>query len=108
MNAIKNSVRLIGYVGQDPEVNSLEDGKKFARFSLATNEQYTTAAGEKVEKTYWHHVVFWNRVAQVVEEHVRKGTKVAIEGKLTSRSWEDEAGVRHYRSEIAGHGLHLL
>ena len=108
MNNLKNKVQLIGHVGQDPEVKLLEDGKKFARFSLATNEQYINAAGEKVEKTYWHQVVFWNRAAEVVEAHVKKGTKLAVEGKLTTRSWEDEAGMRHYKSEIVGRELLLL
>ena len=96
MNTVKNKVQLLGHVGQDPEILHLEDGKKCAKFSMATNENYTNAPGEKVEKTYWHQVVFWNRVAEVVEAHVKKGTKLAIEGKITTRSWEDEAGVKHF------------
>ena len=108
MNNLRNKVQLLGHVGQDPEVKVLEDGKKFARFSLATNENYINAAGEVVEKTYLHQIVFWNRTAGIVEEHVRKGTRLAVEGKLTTRSWEDEAGLKHYRSEIVGRELLLL
>ena len=72
MNTLRNKVQLLGHVGQDPEISVLEDGKKMAKFSMATNEVFTTAAGEKVEKTYWHRITFWNRPAQIVEEHVRK------------------------------------
>ena len=108
MNNIKNKVQLIGHVGQDPEIGVLEEGKKFARFSMATNEQYTAATGEKVEKTYWHNIIFWNRAAQVVEDHVKKGSKLAIEGKLTTRSWEDESGAKQYKTEIVGRELLLL
>ena len=108
MNTLRNKVQLLGHVGQDPEISVLEDGKKMAKFSMATNEVFTTAAGEKVEKTYWHRITFWNRPAQIVEEHVRKGSKVLIEGKLTTRSWEDEAGMKHFRNEIVGRELVLL
>ena len=108
MNNIRNRIQLLGHVGQEPEIIVLEDGKKFARFSMATNESYVNAQGEKVEKTYWHQVIFWNKAAAIVEEHVKKGSKLAIEGKLTTRSWEDDAGVKHYRSEIVGRELLLL
>ena len=108
MNSIRNKVQLLGHVGQDPEINVLEDGKKFARFSMATNETFTNAQGEKVERTYWHNVVFWNRRAEIVEEYVKKGSKLLIEGSLTSRSWEDDAGVKYYKTEIVGRELLLL
>src|SRR5690606_5896166 len=108
MNTIKNSVQLLGHVGQDPEIQVLEDGKKFAKFSMATNENYTNAQGEKVEKTYWHQVIFWNKGAEIIEQHVKKGTRLLIEGKLTSRSWEDNAGVKYYRTEIVGKDMYLL
>ena len=108
MNTIKNSVQLLGRLGQDPEISLLEDGKKMAKFSMATNEAYTNAQGEKVEKTYWHRIVFWNRLAEIVEQHVSKGSKLLIQGKLTTHSWEDDHGVRHYRTEVAGRELMLL
>ena len=108
MNSIRNRVQLIGNVGMDPEISLLEDGKKMAKFSLATNDQFTTVQGEKVEKTYWHHVSFFNRSVEIVEQYVTKGSRVGIEGKLTYRSWEDEAGLKHYRIEIVGRELLLL
>ena len=108
MNTIRNRVQLLGHVGQDPEISILEDGKKLAKFSMATNEQYTNAQGEKVEKTYWHRIIFWNKSAEIVEQHVAKGTRLAIEGKLTTHSWEDESGVKNYRTEIVGRELILL
>ena len=108
MNTVRNKVQLLGHVGQDPEILHLEDGKKCAKFSMATNENYTNAQGEKVEKTYWHRIVFWNKAAEIVEQHVTKGSKLLIEGKLTTHSWEDEAGVKNYRTEIVGRELLLL
>ena len=108
MNTVRNKVQLLGHVGQDPEILHLEDGKKCAKFSMATNENYTNAQGEKVEKTYWHRIVIWNKAAEIVEQHVTKGSKLIIEGKLTTHSWEDEAGVKNYRTEIVGRELLLL
>ena len=108
MNTVRNKVQLLGHVGQDPEILHLEDGKKCAKFSMATNENYTNAQGEKVEKTYWHRIVFWNKAAEIVEQHVTKGSKLLIEGKLSTHSWEDEHGVKNYRTEIVGRELLLL
>ena len=108
MNTLRNQIQLIGNVGQDPEIVLLENGRKMARFSMATNDVYTNDQGEKVEKTYWHHVIFFNRTAETVEQHVTKGSRLGIQGKLTSRSWEDEAGMKHYRTEIIGRELLLL
>lgn len=108
MNTLRNRVQLIGNVGMDPEISLLEDGKKMAKFSLATNDQFTTLQGEKVEKTYWHHVTFFDRRAEIVEEFVRKGSKLGIEGTLTTRSWEDSLGIKHFRTEIVGRELLLL
>lgn len=108
MKTIINRVQLLGHVGQDPEISIMEDGKKCAKFSMATNEHYTNAQGEKVEKTYWHRIIYWNRAAEIIEQHVRKGTKLAIEGKLTTHSWKDDHGVKHYRTDIIGRELMLL
>ena len=107
-NLIRNSVHLLGHVGQDPEINVLEDGKKLAKFSLATNEHFINSKGVKIENTYWHRVVFWNKAADIIEQHVSKGSKIAIEGKLTTHSWEDSFGVKHYRTEIVGREVVLL
>ena len=102
MNTIKNNVQLLGHVGQEPEISILEDGKKMAKFSMATNENYTNAQGEKVEKTYWHRIIFWDKAADLIQQRVTTGSRLLIEGKLTTYSWEDEEGVKHQRSQIVG------
>ena len=108
MKMLNNKLFLLGHVGADPEVRVLDSGRKMARFSLATNESYLNALGDRVEKTYWHNIIFWNRGAEVVGERVRKGSKLLVEGQLTYRSWTDEAGVKHYRTEVVAWGLMLL
>jgi len=90
MRNLRNTVQLIGNVGQAPEIISFESGKKMAKFSLATNESFTNAKGEKVEQTYWHNIVVWGKFADTVSKHVEKGQQIAIEGKLTNRSYEPE------------------
>jgi len=83
MNALRNKVQLIGRVGQDPEITNLDAGKKRAKFSIATHENYTNAKGEKVENTDWHNVVAWGKTAEIIEQFVTKGKEIAVEGKLT-------------------------
>ncbi len=100
MNALRNKVQLIGRLGQEPEIVNLESGKKLAKFSLATNENYTNAKGEKVENTEWHNVVAWGKTAEVIEKYVNKGQEIAIEGKLTSRSYDDKEGIKRYITEV--------
>lgn len=99
MSAIRNTVRLIGNVGNDPESVNLDNGKKVSRFSLATNENYLKD-GEKVQQTDWHNLVAWGRQAELIQNFVTKGKEVAIEGKLTSRSYEDKNGDKKYVTEI--------
>lgn len=108
MNALRNKVQLIGRVGQDPEILNLETGKKLAKFSIATNENFTNAKGEKVEHTDWHNVVAWGKTAEIIEKFVNKGKEVAIEGKLTNRSWEDKDGQKRYTTEVVCSELLLL
>lgn len=100
MNALRNKVQLIGRLGQDPEIVNLESGKKLAKFSLATNDNYTNAKGEKVENTEWHNIVAWGKTAEIIEKYVNKGQEIAIEGKLTNRSWEDKEGNKRYITEV--------
>ena len=107
-NSIRNRVQLLGHVGQDPELILLDSEKKLARFSLATNEVYYNSKKEKVERTHWHSLVFWDHLADTVEKYVKKGQKIAIEGKLTTHEWEDSAGMKHYRTQIVGKALLLL
>ena len=100
MNALKNKVQLIGHLGQDPEVLTLESGKKLAKFSIATNDYYYNKSGDKIEDTQWHNIVAWGKTADIIEKYVNKGQEVAVDGKLTSRSYEDKEGVKRYVTEI--------
>lgn len=100
MYALKNKVQLIGNLGKAPEVINTESGKKIARFSLATNETYRNAKGEKVTDTQWHSVVAWGKTAALAEKYLQKGTEVALEGKLVSRSYVAKDGNKKYVTEI--------
>jgi single-strand DNA-binding protein len=108
MYALKNKVQLIGNLGNAPEVKTLESGKKMARFSVATNEIYRNAKGEKVTETQWHNLVAWGKVAEIVEKYLTKGKEVAIEGKLINRSYNDKEGNKKYITEIQVNELLLL
>lgn len=100
MNNIKNNVRLIGNAGQEPKMKVLENGKKTTRFSLATNTSYKNQKGEKVTQTDWHNMVAWGAKAELIEQYVTKGSHIAIEGKLTSRSYENDQNIKCYITEI--------
>ena len=108
MNTLRNKVQLIGNLGNDPEIINLETGKKLAKFSVATNESYKNAQGEKITDTQWHNVVAWGKTADIIEKYVTKGKEVAIEGKLTSRSYETKTGEKRYITEVVCNELLLL
>ena len=108
MYALKNKVQLIGNLGNAPEIKSIESGKKMARFSIATNENYRNAKGEKVTETTWHNLVAWGKVAELAEKFLQKGTEVMIEGKLINRSYTDKDGIKKYISEVQVNELLLL
>ena len=108
MNAIKNKVQLIGHVGQEPEIKTFDGGKKVANITIATNESYTNNKGEKVENTEWHRITAWGKVADIIEKYVIKGKEIAIEGKLTHRSYDDKDGNKRYITEIVATELLLL
>ena len=108
MYALKNKVQLIGHLGNVPEIKNTESGKKLARFSVATNENYRNAKGEKVTETTWHNLVAWGKVADIAEKYLVKGTEIAIEGKLISRSYTDKDGKKKYVSEVQVNELLLL
>ena len=108
MNSLRNSVRLIGHIGGNPEVKNFDSGKKVARMSLATNETYKNHKGEKVEETCWHNLVFWGKTAELAEKYLEKGKEIAIEGKLTSRSYNTKDGEKKYISEIIVNELLFL
>ena len=105
---MKNTVQLIGHVGQDPEVKSLEGGKKLANISIATNEVYYKENGDKVEKTEWHRVTAWGKTAEIIEKYVTKGKEIAIEGKLTHLSYDDKDGVKRFITEVVANEVLLL
>ena len=100
MNTLRNKVQLIGNLGNNPEIITLESGKKLAKFSIATNESYKNAQGEKVTETQWHNIVAWNKTAEIVEQYLEKGKEVDFEGKLTSRSYTDKDGIKKYTTEV--------
>lgn len=102
-----NKVILVGNLGKDPEVRTLENGRKVANFSLATSEAYKDKSGERIERTEWHNIVFWGPIAEVIERYVKKGSKIYVEGKLRTRSYEQE-GVKKYITEIDGQNMTML
>lgn len=108
MYALKNKVQLIGHIGGKPEVRTTESGKKLVRFSLATNESYRNAKGEKVTETQWHQIVAWGKVAEIAEKYTDKGSEIMVEGKLVHRSYEDKEGIKRYVSEVQVNELLLL
>lgn len=108
MNSLRNKVQLIGRLGQDPEIITFEDGGKIARFNLATDDSYKDKQGNKIERTYWHPVVVKNGLVKIVENYITKGKEIAIEGKLTNRSWDDNDGKKHYVTEVVAHELLMI
>lgn len=103
-----NKVILLGNLGKDPEVRHLENGRAVANFSMATSETYKNREGERVTKTEWHNVVLWTPLAEIAEKYLNKGNQVYIEGKLTSRSYEDKEGNTKYITEVVGREMTLL
>ena len=104
---MKNRVQLIGHVGQEPEIK-LVNGKKVASLTIATNDFYYNDKKEKIEQTEWHRVSAWGKIAEIIEKYVNKGKEVAVEGKLTHKSYEDKDGNKRYVTEIYVNELMLL
>jgi single-strand DNA-binding protein len=103
-----NKVILIGNLGKDPEVRSLESGAKVASFSLATTESYKNKEGQKVDQTEWHNIVMWRGLAEVAEKYLKKGSQIYLEGKIRSRSWDDKEGNKRYTTEIIADTFTML
>ena len=97
---LRNNVQLIGYAGMNPEVKNLENGKKVAKVSMATNEVYRKASGERVKETHWHNLVAWGKTAEIAEKYLKKGCEVAVTGKLVNRAYTDKDGVKRQITEI--------
>lgn len=108
MNAMKNRVQLIGNVGNDPEIKTLESGKKLAHLTIATHDVYRNEKGDKVEQTEWHRVTAWGKTAEIIEKFVTKGKEVAVDGKLTHRSYDDKNGEKRYITEVVVNEILLL
>ena len=103
-----NKVILIGNLGADPEIKEMPDGTKMAKFSIATSEKYTNKSGEKITNTDWHNIVLWRGIAEIAEKYLNKGDSVCIEGKLKTRSWEDENGNKRYATDVQGDSMTML
>jgi len=96
-----NKVTLIGHLGKDPEVTYLEGGIARARFSLATSESYNDREGNRVDQTEWHDITFWRKQAEIAEKYLKKGSLIYLEGRLRTRSWEDN-GIKKYATGVEG------
>ena len=100
MNNLKNSVRLIGNLGREVELNEIANGSKVARFTLATNDYFKNNKGEVVKETQWHSIVAWGKTAELMAKLLKKGSKVVLQGKLIHRTYEDKEGNQKYTSEV--------
>lgn len=100
MNTIVNKVQLIGRLGSDPEIKDTKNGSKLARFSLATDESYRDAKGNRIENTQWHRLVAWDKRAELAEKFLRKGKQIAVEGRLVTGHYDDKDGTRRYTTDI--------
>lgn len=103
-----NKAILVGRLGKDPEVRHLDGNSVVANFSIATSESYKNKEGNRVESTEWHNIVLWGRLAEIAEQYLKKGDAIYIEGRLQTRSWEDQQGVKKYTTEIVGSNLQML
>ena len=103
-----NRVQLIGRLGKNPEVRYTANGSAVANFSLATNESWTGKDGQKNERTEWHNIVAWGKLGEICGEYLTKGKQIYIEGRLTTRSWEDKDGNKRYTTEIRAENMIML
>jgi single-strand DNA-binding protein len=103
-----NKVILLGNLGKDPEVRVFEGGTKKASFTLATGETFLDKSGQRQDRTEWHNVVFWGNIVDVIEKYLKKGSQIYIEGRITSRSYDDKEGQKRYITEILGQNMTLL
>ena len=108
MKSLKNRIQLIGRLGKDPEFRLLESGKNVVNFSMATSDSYKNNAGEKTIDTQWHQIVAWGGLAEIADKYLKKGSEVAIQGKLIHRSYEGPDGNKRYVSEVIADELLLL
>jgi single-strand DNA-binding protein len=108
MSSLKNRAILIGRLGRDPETKTIENGKKVTHFTLATDDSFKNAEGQKVSEATWHNITAWNGLADIADRFLKKGREVAVEGRIVYRSYEDKKGVMKYITEIVLDDLVLL
>ncbi len=103
-----NKVILVGNLGKDPEIRHLENGTAVANFTIATSESYKDKAGARVDQTEWHNIVVWRKLAEIAESYLKKGSQIYLEGKLRTRSWEDQQGNKRYTTEVVADTFTML
>lgn len=103
-----NKVMLIGNVTRDPEIKKIPSGQSVVALGLATNRRWTDKAGQKQEQVEYHNIVAWNKLADIIGQYVKKGSKIYIEGRLQTRSWDDQSGTKKYKTEIVADNLIML
>lgn len=103
-----NKVILIGNLGKDPEFKYTPGGQAVATFSLATTERFADKGGQRQERTEWHNIVAWGKLAELSNQYLKKGRSVYIEGRITTRSWDDKDGVKKYKTEIVANTLQFI
>ncbi|MFC1545427.1 single-stranded DNA-binding protein [Gemmatimonadota bacterium] len=103
-----NKVIILGNLGQDPEVRSTQGGQMVANLRLATNRTWTDRNGQRQEQTEWHSVVAWGKLAEIIEQYLKKGDQVYFEGRLQTSSWEDKSGEKRYKTEIVAQEMQML
>lgn len=108
MHSLRNRISLIGYVGGRPDVRTLANGLLMARFDLATTEAYKGRDGNRLYETQWHSLIAWDKTADIISRYVHKGQQIVVEGKIISRDYTDELGIKRYVTEIEVCGLVLL
>jgi len=108
MNSLKNKVILVGRLGQNPETKTIDGGKKVTHFTLATDDSYKNAEGQKISEATWHNITAWNGLADVADRFLKKGRQVAVEGRIVYKTYEDKKGVTKNTTEIVLSDLVLL
>lgn len=103
-----NKVILVGRLGADPEIKSVSSGQNVARFNVATSENWTDREGQKQERTEWHRIVVWGKLADLCGKYLAKGRQVYVEGRLQTRQWEDQQGQKRYTTEIVATTIQFL
>lgn len=103
-----NRAQLIGNITMDPEVRALPNGQRVANFSLATNRRYTDSAGVQQDVPEYHNIVMFGKLAELAEQYIHKGNKLYVEGRMQTRSWEDQSGQKKYKTEVVAEEMIML